>query len=517
MHKRIYNNWLIIFGIILLVSFLRLPSLDEPFENDSGAIAYHGRLILDQEPLYGTHHTGHHLPAAYYTYALAFFILGDSTWSIKFLLIPWTIATALLIYMIGKRLENKMIGLLSAIFFAFLSSNVFLGGTAARAELFANLPITAAILLTIELTLGGSKNWKFAVIGVMSTIAFLYKPGFLFPLIVAVLIIVANAWLTREREGSWRTVTLRIVFIVSGFMASILCVLGYFASQGLLSRFLLVFVFGQNYLDKLGDPLPISFIALAPLYILAINNILLFVLGMAGSIRLFRLILKKNRMDNHFTLVGISLIFWFVFSISAAGITRKSWPYYSIIVVPPLAIIAAWEISQLNRIFSRWLKSAGNRITMIPITIIVVAIVLFSGKKNYNQYYHYVLYRMGGETYQEFLDNGFPYNAEIYKNTNKIAEYIISHTNPDDLVYFWSNDAQMYYLTNRRSPIDMIWTLYAEATGSYQRIFSPKTKYIVVGESIQSPRPKWMYEELEKSYTLEAVIEEQNIYRRIDQ
>ena len=144
MLKKIFRiDWIIIVVIIVLVILLRLPSLNEPFENDSGAIAYHGRLILNGEPLYGTHHTGHHLPAAYYTYALAFFILGDSTWSIKFLLIPWTIATALLIYMIGKRLENKMIGLLSAIVFVFLSSHVFLEGTAARAELFANMPITA--------------------------------------------------------------------------------------------------------------------------------------------------------------------------------------------------------------------------------------------------------------------------------------------------------------------------------------------------------------------------------------
>jgi nitrate reductase NapAB chaperone NapD len=61
----------------------------------------------------------------------------------------------------------------------------------------------------------------------------------------------------------------------------------------------------------------------------------------------------------------------------------------------------------------------------------------------------------------------------------------------------------------------MIWPLYAEATGSYVRIFSPRTKFIIVGDSIQAAKPKWLLEELKKSYQLEGLIEDQLIYSRV--
>ena len=53
--------WLL--GVLLLAILLRIPSLDMLIDNDGGARAYHARLILAGEPLYGTHHTGHHMPA----------------------------------------------------------------------------------------------------------------------------------------------------------------------------------------------------------------------------------------------------------------------------------------------------------------------------------------------------------------------------------------------------------------------------------------------------------------------
>jgi len=237
--------------------------------------------------------------------------------------------------------------------------------------------------------------------------------------------------------------------------------------------------------------------------------------------RLLRQVLYKHQMRHFFILTGVGTVLWLIFSIGAAGITRRAWPYYSVIILPPLAIIATWEIGQLQKIFSRWMDSRGYRITWIPVTLLLVAILLFSGVKNYIQYYHYMLFKLGDETYQEFLNNSFPFYAETYIKVGNIADYIISHTNPDDLIYYWSNEAQsndvqLYYLTNRRSPIDMIWPLYSNASGPYSRIFSTHTKYIVVNEDVLTNIPVWLLDELDKSYHLEAVIAGHSIYRRND-
>ena len=106
------RNLYVIIGLAILVSILRLPTLEEPFDIDSGANAYHARLIFRGEPLYSTHHTAHHLPGVYYTYVLAYMIFGDSIWSVKIFLIPWTILTAFFIYKIGFRLRDNITGFL---------------------------------------------------------------------------------------------------------------------------------------------------------------------------------------------------------------------------------------------------------------------------------------------------------------------------------------------------------------------------------------------------------------------
>jgi hypothetical protein len=135
-----YQEWLIIIGLSLLVILLRLPSLDHPFDNDSAANAYHARLIVQGEPLYGLHHPAHHLPGVYYTYALAFSLLGDNVWAVKFLLLGWTIATVYLLYRLGSLLIDW-----GAQFFTPFSRRTF--GCGATAPKSSYLLIYPALLL----------------------------------------------------------------------------------------------------------------------------------------------------------------------------------------------------------------------------------------------------------------------------------------------------------------------------------------------------------------------------------
>ena len=99
-------------GLAILVLLLRAPSLEQPFGNDEGANAYHARLISRGEPLYGSHHPAHQLPGIYYTYALAFKLLGDTLWAVKFFLILVTIVSAYLLYRLGDLALGKGTGIL---------------------------------------------------------------------------------------------------------------------------------------------------------------------------------------------------------------------------------------------------------------------------------------------------------------------------------------------------------------------------------------------------------------------
>jgi hypothetical protein len=130
--------------------------------------------------------------------------------------------------------------------------------------------------------------------------------------------------------------------------------------------------------------------------------------------------------------------------------------------------------------------------------------------------YNGEIYNLGLESYQDFLLEGQPAAGPQLVRLQKLADYIQEHTSSSDYIYYWSGDVQLYYLSDRRCPVDIIWPLYAEATGSYQRIFVPQTKYVILGTSFSRSRPDWLYSELAEKYTLEKVIDEQEIYHRVD-
>ena len=91
----------------------------------------------------------------------------------------------------------------------------------------------------------------------------------------------------------------------------------------------------------------------------------------------------------------------------------------------------------------------------------------------------------------------------------------ITHTKYQRKDSYWSGDVQIYYLADRRCPIDTLFPSQIELTEPHQRIFVPQTKYIIVGDSYMVTRPDWLYPELaENGYELETIIEGQEIYRR---
>ena len=80
-----------------------------------------------------------------------------------------------------------------------------------------------------------------------------------------------------------------------------------------------------------------------------------------------------------------------------------------------------------------------------------------------------------------------------FLHVRELANYVRVHTVPSDRVYAWIGDIESYYAADRPCPIDIIWPLYAEVTGSYRRIFGPQTRYVIVGETLPpTARRGWL-------------------------
>lgn len=508
--------WLVVLVILaVLVILLRLPSLEQPFDNDSGANAYHARLIVRGEPLYGTHHPTHHLPGVYYTYALAFLIFGDSLWAIKFFLLLWTLATAFLIYRLGKLVtDSELVGFLAALFYVILSAHVQLAGTSAETELFANLPRVAAILILIYLVKKERSGWQFVWVGFFAAVAFLYKAVYLTPLVIAGYLLLLDWWRRRKEPGLFQTTLKRSLWIGAGFGAGFLLVAFYFWSLGLLPRFFQVFTHGQEYVNfRIAvsanyPPQYRDYWLLFPVYGLAQNNVVLLGYSGLGMVTLF--LYKPWR-----TAETTSLVVWYLVSIVQASITRVLFYHYFILIIPPLAILAAIFITGLTLLLKNKMPFAPKIAAALALVILLVVPLAVSVDKNYDYYYHFVRYKLGQQTFEEFLLQGWPEEGRRLVQVQTVADYIKEQTSPEDRIYYWSGNMQLYYLADRRCSVDIIWPIHVNSVMERERIYGPTTKYIILGRSNNLREyPDWLTQNVEQLYVEETEIDGQKIFRR---
>src|SRR5512145_1331625 len=105
------QSWMLLFLLIVFVVIVRLPSLEEPLDNDSGAVAYHARQMLRGEPLYGKFHPAFQPPGSYYTFKLAFELLGDRQIAPKLLLLLFVTICAWLLFLLGRSFVNNLAGI----------------------------------------------------------------------------------------------------------------------------------------------------------------------------------------------------------------------------------------------------------------------------------------------------------------------------------------------------------------------------------------------------------------------
>ncbi len=508
------KQWLWLLGVFLIAILLRLPALEMPIDNDGGARAYHARLILAGEPLYGSHHTGHHLPAIYYTYASAMALFGDSAWAIQFFLLLWTLPTVYFLYRLAFELtEDRGTAVLAALFYAILSAHLQLWGQTAETELFANLFRITAVWLLVVLLKRPKPVWQFVGVGVLAAIAFLYKPVYLSPLALAGLALLITWFRKRGKNNAWQWFWLRGVWLTIGVGIGLLPVALYFASQGLWDRLLLVFTLGQSYgADTSLNPEVASgavrwlMYPLLPLFGLGINNAALLMMSLAGGF-----LVVRRRAYRRSLLVW--LLLWFLLSFVEAGINLELFAHYYLLIVPPLAILASWFLCQLYRDV---VAAKGRGWGTAVFSLLLLVALAFSGWENSNYWQQYLRHRTSEISLEQFVELGWPSFGPRLTRVSRLANFVTAQTEPGDKLYYWSEDVQLYYLANRRPPIDMIWPIDIGASGSPQQIFTPETRFIIIDQRREPVPPSWFMAELAANYELMTQFDEQLIYKRAE-
>lgn len=497
--------YLIVFA--LLVILLRLPGFNMILDTDSSVNAFFARHMMQGEVLYDKYHPAHHLPGIYYTFLLAFTLFGDNPIAPRALLILFIIPNTWLIYWMGREFFDQRAGILGGFFYVLITSQLTLSGTSAEMEHFANFPLTATMFLFLILIKKNAPAIKFVWVGVMAAVCILYKVTFVGSLAAVGFSLFIGVWLEKNQPDTIKKYFSRFAAIALGVILPLIMVGGYFASLGLWQRFLLIFSLGFNYfgdtalMGTMGGilfPRPFGF----PLFMVAMNNFAILVFGLFGAYRLTR---HAGSSDPHKKLIDLALVLWLVISFALAGMRGGGFAHYTLVVCPPLALIAGVELSLA---YERWAKTSSQRQAIVGVTIMVFLVFGLYVWRNFELYLPYLAKLSAQVSYEETYDQFYQRRQEL------LIDYVKSHTTPDDFIYVWSTHLQHYYYADRLPPIDILWPEYVSATGDPQRIFDPRTKYIFVDSEKLRERPDWLIEGLELNYHLETIIHDQEIYRR---
>jgi hypothetical protein len=168
-------GWIIL-GMVLVLGFnfaLRWRLAEMPLERDEGEYAYAGQLIRQGIPPYQLAYNMK-FPGVYFAYAGLMTLCGETTRGIHLGMALVTSLTAVLVFLIGRKLFSPMGGLLAAASYVLLAAAPAAFGLAGHATHFIALFTTAGALIL----LGAEEKpaaWKWSLAGVLFGSAILMK------------------------------------------------------------------------------------------------------------------------------------------------------------------------------------------------------------------------------------------------------------------------------------------------------------------------------------------------------
>jgi 4-amino-4-deoxy-L-arabinose transferase-like glycosyltransferase len=451
--------WPVSVALLAIVScLLWIPYLDVPLDVDAGGYATAAYWWARGDTLY-EEFTITRPQGIMVVYRLIEAAGLGSVRGIHVVAAIYTSLSSLMLLVLASRVWGRGIGLGAAALFSVIMSLPNLVGYTANADLFMALPLLGSLYVLLRADphplnspLG---RWLLAGSGLLGAIALLIKPSGFAALLLAGLWILRR-W--RVEGGPWRVWLLAELALALGFIVG----LAPAVLHGLLTApewYLDAVVFnriGQDSAVAMGIGYQVHRFANNSAAILARLPLLLL-----APLGFFALRQPADRWRHH--LLGC----WLLAAFAGAALGSNWYLHYYQQLLPPVAIATVLGVRALLVRSRRPWYAVGQGLLVVSVGALIMSIAQVQ--------------LLPADPARLVLD----YTPERAAS-GALADYVRAHTAPDDRIYVAYDQAQIYYLAERRPAArwlyfrELLWTPGA-FDEQVARIADPATapRYIV--------------------------------------
>lgn len=437
--------------ILLLVFFLRLPSLFEPANyGDEGIYQVLGQVLKRGGLLYRDI-WDNKPPFLYLLYAL----FNGEQLGIRLLSLIFALLTTLAFYFFAKEIFKnlKNLPLFSTLVFAVLFSLPLLEGNIANAENFMLLPIILALFFGLKFGQKTGKNFYFFLPGFLLGVSFLFKIVAIFDFGALIIFLLILKIKTKNLRLALQKIFPPFAFLVLGFVLPFLGTTLFFGTKGILKDFFLA-TFTQN----------VGYVAWGNKFFLTQGALFLKIFLL--FLFCFFLYLRKEKINK-----GELFIFlWFAFSLVNALLAGRPYTHYLLVLLPSFCLL----LGNLGKKTNFWLLT----LALIFLTFYLSLTQFWLYKKTGSYYQNFFAFLLGKKSLGEYRS----FWGNHVNRDYQVSEFLRLKTAPCEPVFLWGNNPQIYALSQR--PVAGRYTVAYHIT-SYPGAF-PETV-----QAIKAFRPKY--------------------------
>lgn len=463
---RWFSRWadretLFLLALVLIPILLYLPFLWAPFERDEGVYATVAQGLLEGKVPYRDLFDNKP-PLVYLWYAIGFALFGESVIAPRIVAAIFLSLTAVLLYKQARLVLPMGAAYSAAILFA-ISCGLPWVALHANTEAYMLLPLVGSLLF-FTYGMKDGRLQSFFIAGLLAGLAMMTKQVAMWNLLALAMVVLV--WYRRTEGMSWRAVA-PAFWMFAGAGISLAIVALPFALTGALDDFLYANLsYNWVYVGFLSWAERFSNLGYGLLFFCAIAAP--FVAGaVAGLVVIWR---RRAKATDYV------LIVWGLASAIGVASGGRFFPHYFLQLMPSLAVLTGIVI--YDRFANGQNVVLSRPAWMVSLFLIVVSVGTTA-----------VLYLAPIEAEHQVVSR-VAYQKEWEEHSRDLGEYIKLRSNPDDLIFNYGRESQVYFYADRQPAIPYFydWVL------DYDKDALPKvmedleaTKPVYVIDSLQAP------------------------------